>query len=115
MTEQIVAEFDKCPACGSTKRFVEELANEVKAKGWMHPELNFVAYIIRGMVKQDSPEIEAKIPIGSIVPGYGIMLDVCLDCGCIYAVKLVRDEARKTLPLGPQMKIPPGSLKIKEN
>lgn len=115
MPEELVARFDKCPCCGSTRRFVEEMANEVKAKGWMSPFFNFCAHVIQGIVREDNPQIEAKIPIGSTIPVFVIPLEVCLDCGCLYAIKLVRAEAKKTVPLGPQMKIPPGSLNIKRN
>lgn len=133
MPEEIVAQFDKCPVCklreelakilgkpelaigDGAGRFVEELSNEVKSKGWMRPELNFYAQMLRGIVRDGSPEIEAKIPIGSTIPTYNICFDVCADCGCLYAVKLVRGEAKKTLPPTSQMQIPPGSLNIKRN
>jgi len=96
---EIVGKFSKCPCCGSERRFVQELADEVKAKGWMNILLNFCALFINGVVKDDDPAIERKIPIGSIVPAYGIGVDVCLDCGCIYAAELVRDKVKKTLPI----------------
>ena len=115
MPEEIVVQFDKCPACGSKRRFVEGLADEVKDKGWMRPDLNFFANIINGIVRENTAQMEQKIPIGSKVPSYVICLDACVDCGCIYAVKLSRGEAQKTVPLGPNMKIPPGALHIKRN
>ena len=99
MSGEIIAEFSKCPACGSEKRFVEEMAKEMKDKGWMREQLSFFALMINGVVKDENPVSESKIPIGSNVPAYGIGLDVCLDCGCIYAVKLIRDEVTKTLPV----------------
>ncbi len=98
MTET-VGRFSKCPCCGSERRFVQELADEQKAKEWMNSLVNFYALFIQGVVKDDDPVVERKIPIGSQVPTYGIGLDVCLDCGCIYAVELVRDTAKKTLPV----------------
>jgi len=84
---ELVAEFD-CPVCGSSERFCESLAEEVKEKGWMRPELNFYAQIWQGAV---SDQLWAyKIPIGSKVPAFHIYVDVCLKCGCIYAAKLER-------------------------
>ena len=96
---EIESKFNKCPCCGSERRFVEEMASEVKEKGWMEKAMNFFALFINGIVKSNNTLIENKIPVGSSVPTYGIGLDACMDCGCIYAVKLVRDEAKKTVPV----------------
>ena len=45
------------------------------------------------------------IPIGSEVPGYGIMTDVCMDCGCVYATDLTRNDVKKSI--APAQAIPP--------
>lgn len=95
---ELIAEFD-CPACGSNERFGELLANEVKDKGWMRPELNFYVQIWQGAVWD---ELWAhKIPIGSRVPAYFIYVDVCLKCGCIYAAKLERGTGVKIAESAP--------------
>ena len=89
---ELIAEFD-CPACGSKERFCESLAEEVKEKGWMQPDLNFYAQIWQGAVSDKA--WAHKIPIGSKVPAYFIYVDVCLKCGCIYAAKLERGTGVK--------------------
>lgn len=43
---------------------------------------------------------------GSEAPGFGIMTDVCIGCGCIYAIDLTRIDKKKSLP--PAQIIPPG-------
>lgn len=97
----VVLEFKKCPACGSEEpTFVESLANEVKERKLMRPELSFYAFIVPvgplyGTVRDASKE--AQIPIGSKFPAYRIFLDACTNCGCFFARKLVRNDSVKTL------------------
>jgi len=50
---------------------------------------------------------EAGIPIGSELPWFGFRSDVCMDCGCIYAIDLTRMDAKKSLP--PIQSVPPGT------
>jgi len=97
MNEPEVKSFDQCPVCGSTKRFVEELAKETKEAELMDPRLNFHMQIISGAATQ--PQDLAKAPIGTKVLMYEVVLDVCSDCGCVYAVKLIRREAKKSTRL----------------
>ena len=111
MAEEVkeeVIEFKNWPACGSAgPTFVESLANEVKARGMMRPEYNFYAQIFPvgvkyGVVRDAHPAQEAKVMIGSTFPVYRILTDVCLGtpekpCGCIFARKVIRTDAKKTL------------------
>ena len=92
--------FTKCPCCGSEDRFLEQLGNELKARGLAREEWNFHLDIRQGVVLDQVKE--AAIPIGSEVPGYGIATDICMDCGCIYAIDLTRNDVKKTIaPLPP--------------
>ena len=95
--------FTKCPCCGSEGRFLEQLGNELKARGLAREEWNFRLDVKRGVVLDQTKE--ASIPIGSEIPGYGIMTDVCMDCDCIYAIDLARSDAKKTI--APAQMIPP--------
>lgn len=88
--QQIIAEFDKCPNCGSTRRFAESVAAEQREKGMLGEGLKFGIYQMSGPIldlrKKNKMLVETKIPnISSLV-------DVCLDCGNIYAVRLERGE-----------------------
>lgn len=116
---EIIKRFDQCPVCklrnelaealerpelsiGDGKSFyVESLADEVKAKGYMRPEMEFHAQIIPmgvpiGIVRDPSPLYDSRIPIGGSAPTYRLFLDACMDCGCIVTRKLERGEAVKS-------------------
>ncbi len=88
-------EFKKCPVCGSNLRFGEQLTNEMKGKGWARKEFEFCLQIHQSAVV-DQTQL-AKIPIGSKIPGLAVHTDVCMECGTIYATKIMRREAIKSV------------------
>ena len=94
---EVVAEFKKCPVCGSNRGFMKKLAKEVKKKGWMREDMAWWLQILEGVVIEMTPAMETKIPMGSVLPAYKVCLEVCLGCGCIYAGKIMRGEAVKGL------------------
>ena len=91
--------FTKCPVCGSTDRFLEQLGDEMKARGLARAEWVFHLSVSSGPVI-DSAKANS-IPIGSIVPTFGLMTDICMGCGCLYAVDIARGEVKKTLVQAP--------------
>ena len=93
--------FTKCPCCGSEDRFLEQLGNELKDRGLAREEWNFHMDVKEGIVL-DQKKV-AAIPIGSEVPGYGFMTDICMDCGCIYAVDITRTDAKASIAPMPPM------------
>jgi len=95
--------FNKCPCCGSEDRFFEQLGNSLKERGLAREEWDFRLEISQGFVVD--PAKEAAIPIGSEIPGYGIMTDICMNCGCVYAIDLTRNDAKKSI--APAQPIPP--------
>ncbi len=95
--------FTKCPCCGSEDRFFEQLGNTLKERGLAREDWNFHLDVKQGAVVD--PTKEAAIPIGSEVPGYGIITDVCMACGCIYAIDLTRNDVKKSV--APAQQIPP--------
>ena len=95
--------FAKCPCCGSEDRFLEQLGNELKARGLAREDWNMHLGVKQGVVVDQTKE--ATIPIGSEVPGYGIMTDICMDCGCIYAIDITRNDVKKTVT--PAQMMPP--------
>lgn len=103
MDKDFHREFNKCPCCGSEDRFLEQLGNELKDRGLAREEWQFHLDIKQGVAVD--PTKEAAIPIGSEIPGYGLITDVCMDCGCIYAIDLTRMDAKKSI--APQPIIPP--------
>jgi len=89
--------FTKCPACDGENRFFEQLANELKERGIGREEWGFHLDVKEGIVVDR--EKEPALPIGSELPTYGIITDVCMDCGCMYAVDLRRGSIKKPAPL----------------
>ncbi len=103
MDKDFHREFTKCPCCGSEDRFLEQLGNELKARGLAREEWNMHLDVKQGVVVDQTKE--AAIPIGSEVPGYGIITDICIDCGCVYAIDLTRNDVKKQV--APQQQAPP--------
>jgi len=111
--------FTKCPVCklreelaeilgkpelklGSGEdRFLEQLGDELKERGLARAEWHFHLDVKQGVVLDQQKA--ATIPIGSEVPGYGLMTDICMDCGCIYAVDLTRNDAKASIAPVPPM------------
>ena len=96
--------FTKCPCCGSERRFLEQLGEELRARGLARPEWQFHLDVRQGVVLD--PAKDAAIPIGSEIPAYGLMTDICTNCGCIYAIDISRSDAKKSLAPIPLMPMP---------
>ncbi len=77
---ELPKKFDKCPACGSTRRFTKEAMSDIE------------------------PSVKDKIPPG-LYQGEMIYLtaegvpwrilafvDICIDCGTAYCVKLDKEQ-----------------------
>ncbi len=90
MTEKT---FDKCPACGSTKRFFGDIVKKMKEDGLVKTDWNFCYDQRSGVVA--SEEMLKVLPAGTKFPSYLLQTDICSDCGCIYVTKLVEGEAEK--------------------
>lgn len=94
MNEPVIIEF-KCPVCKGEKRLGDELSKKAKEDGWMRKGLNFYTHSLQGVVTDKV--LENRRPIGSKTTAYIVYLDVCLDCGCIFAAKIKIAEAVKGL------------------
>lgn len=103
MDKDLHRQFAKCPCCGSEDRFLEQLGNELKERGLAREEWNFHMDVRQGHVVD--PNKEDAIPIGSEVPGYGFKTDICMDCGCVYAIDIKRSDVKKTI--APVPPLPP--------
>ena len=73
-------EFKKCPCCGSERRFAEEVGEQAKREiGWDDPRIPIIA--------------RPQATFGKFVVIKAIaLLDVCLDCGAIYAKALYAEK-----------------------
>ena len=94
-SNQWVREFTKCPACGGENKMFEQMGKEIIERGLSKEDMKFY-YDMKSnaLANQD---ILNKLPIGSEIPAFAIATDICLDCGCIYAVRLERTNAKKGL------------------
>ena len=104
MEKDFHRQFSKCPSCGSEDRFLEQLGNELKVRGLAREEWAFHMDVKSGPVIDRQKE--ASIPIGSEVPTYNFITDICMDCGCIYAVDIARGDVKKSIAPAPPM-MPP--------
>ena len=105
---QLIAEFSQCPNCGSNRRYADSLAGELKRDGFASPDFHYYLLINQGVVR-DPTILESAIPFGTTFPVIIVKSDVCMDCGTFYAVRLERDNAKKTLTLGNP---PPGKNRL---
>ena len=101
--EPINKQFTQCPNCGSELRFCETLANELKEKGFARKEWVYGFDFRQGVVTDKTKE--AAIPIGASVPSFQIISDICLNCGTIYAVKLLSGTVTKSIAV-PKIIVP---------
>jgi len=101
MDKNFSKQFTKCPCCGSESRFLEEMAKELKERGLAREEWSFHYDIRQGAVVDRAKE--ASMPIGSEVPGFGITTEICVNCGCVYAIDITRIDKKKTVVPSPQM------------
>jgi hypothetical protein len=86
----VIAQFDKCPHCGSAKRLGAVILERAKAKGAVPAAFEWYP-----MQMQLPPPVDPlKLPlIGSMVPTAFIFSDFCLGCGRNYVVKIVEASA----------------------
>lgn len=80
-------DFDKCPVCGSHRRVVDEVKKEEIAKGKIRPEKK-AALTKMGVAVTDAVKIKGVLT----VPLVTAMVDICADCGALYAVQVDRTE-----------------------
>ena len=95
MEKHFHKEFKQCPCCGCEDRFFEQLAQTLKDRGLARKEWHFHKEMKQGVV-MDQTKVDA-IPIGSEIPGYGFKTDICMNCGCVYATDLTRNDAKKSV------------------
>jgi len=83
---EVVAEFHRCPACGSNQGFATSMANQEREKGLIRDSLECALDQMGGLIidRVKSNEETANVP----VPGIRALVDVCLNCGNVYAVRL---------------------------
>ena len=86
----VIAEFSKCPHCGSDSRLGAVILGRAKAKGSVPPTFEWYP-----LQMQLPPPIDPTKPplIGGLIPTAVILSDFCLGCGRNYVVKIVSADA----------------------
>lgn len=90
-----VYRYVKCPACGSKKRHFEEMSEkaikmDLAGKGYLE------ALIHQTRVVADPVKLAGQ-PLGAEAPSITFALDICKDCGMVYAPMVITGKAKKTL------------------
>ena len=88
-------EFPKCPNCGSSRRLAGEATAYMRSKGWVLDDYNYYTHIIKGIPTDQ--RVMNKIPLGSSIPAIWAGMDICLDCGTVWAVKVVSTKGQLTI------------------
>lgn len=126
MDKNFIKEFSNCPVCankwfglwlwwrkllktlspsrGSGGRFFETITNELKAEGRVPQDWNMYWDVRTDAVFP--PKKLPLLPMGTVVPAFRGVSDICQECGTIWAVRLQRTIATT----GPSMQVPGGKL-----
>jgi len=98
--EPDIKRFDKCPACGSTERFVGDLAKEQDLKNADMYGLNSRPGP-QGTPGFFGPIVDAKTMAGALIgskfPLFAAPIDACSVCGCVYTIRQEIHTAKKAL------------------
>ena len=92
MESNFAKDFKQCPNCGSDQRFMEQLGQELKDRKLAGEETNIYFSQASGTLMDGRKA--AFMPIGIMLPGFQVATDICMDCGTIYAVRMVRLESK---------------------
>lgn len=106
MTEKIeTKKFKECPVCKGTNLLCAEMTARAKLAGLGNDNFEFYLANYKGVVAD--PARMAIVPIGTEMPAINVNVDVCQDCGCIFATQITKGYGKKTLaPLPPKTILP---------
>ena len=108
MTElQFPIDFTCCPNCGSERRVAETVTNEEIEKGNLKPEHKTPFIASRALIFDPS---SMKLVLGEkIVTALYGFIDICADCGTVYARHIEKGQAVVGIELmPPKGQVPPG-------
>lgn len=100
---EVISEFRHCPRCGSTRRMMEELGKEMKEEGLVAENMDVCLDELGGPAV--SPDASKKLLGQTIKPGMFALRDICIDCGELYVVKIMRKPVLvSNIPVAPFMR-----------
>jgi uncharacterized Zn finger protein len=89
--------FDQCPNCGSKETMGETLTKEAQAKGHASLTWRFAPFAESRVIVDQSQD--NKIPVGAEAITVQFILDICIDCGTVYAKKINIGKVKKTVTM----------------
>lgn len=102
--ETISKVFTMCPACHSHSRFFETLAREAIKNKTAREEWMFFYDQKQGPILDRLKD--PMLPIGTEIPGFYIATDICMNCGCVYAIRIESRPLKKSI-VPPKLEVPP--------
>lgn len=103
-TDKFPKTWSKCPACGSERRVIDGIRQDLIAENKWNPATQ--AALIRQIAILMDP---TRPSISPILPAVDVKIDICSDCGNIYAVEAILTEVKQNLRAGPAGgQFPPG-------
>ena len=95
--QPIIKTFDKCPVCGSTERFVGDIAKE---QGLENAEM-YGINCMPSKIMFGGPVVDQKKMAGALIgatfPFFAAPLDACSNCGCVYTIRQEIHAAKKSI------------------
>jgi hypothetical protein len=88
---KILAQFDKCPWCGGTRRLGDHIMGIARERGLVTPDFHW--YPVRSDLQPPIDPLRTPL-IGSTYPVAAVCTDFCLECGRSYTVQIVEGSAQ---------------------
>lgn len=91
--EELLGEFNVCPACKGTNFLMDKLVKEAVAAGKTPEDTQPCLLLMSAYAfsRQSTPLIGSLIPTGIAIT------DTCLDCGVVFSRKTIRTESLATI------------------
>jgi hypothetical protein len=100
-----VKDFTKCPGCGSTERYFEDILKELKERGLTDAKATHFDFQIQQGLALPQTKI-AVMPFGSEISSFTRIWDTCCNCGLVYSIHLAKGYAKKSIQLAPAQAMP---------
>ena len=97
----------KCPVCGSKKKHYEEASKRAIKMGLAKSDY-LTCLLFNNQIMVD-PAMETSVKEGDTIPTMLSAIDICYDCGCVYAPMVIAGKGKKAFASSPtKIILPPG-------
>ncbi|MFH1484922.1 MAG: hypothetical protein ABIH46_02530 [Chloroflexota bacterium] len=87
--EHRVWTFPKCPCCGSKQRMAENVGKQEQKKGRVGEDFHPVLHQETTLIFDPRRTLIGPTRVPALLAHY----DVCLECGCLYCIRVERGDA----------------------